>query len=88
MSYAPRRREAVDLNIIPRPEFEQALSAQLDSADRNSSKCWYETPSGTIRLFTGDFCGLGTNSYFEQQASAWKLVSSDPIFSTCHPTKG
>ena len=87
MSYGPRQREAVDLNILLKPEFEEALSVQLDAADRKASKCWYETPSGTIRLFTGDFCGIGTNIHFEQQGSAWKLVSNESIFATCHPTK-
>jgi hypothetical protein len=87
VSYGPRRREAVDLNIILKPEFEEALSSQLDETDRKAAKCWYETPSGTIRLFTGDFCGGGANNYFEQQASGWKLVGTSLIVATCHPTK-
>jgi hypothetical protein len=85
VSYGPLKREAVDLNIILEPEFEEALSAQLGEADRKASKCWYETPNGKIRLFTGDFCGYGTNIFFEEQASAWKLVDSADIFASCHP---
>jgi hypothetical protein len=88
VSYGPRHREPVDLNIILKPEFEETLSAQLDAGDRNASKCWYETPSGTIRLFTGDFCGEGTDTFFEQEASVWKLARTVPIFASCHPTKG
>lgn len=87
MSYGPRRREPVDLNILLKPEFEASLSAQLEAAEREAHKCWYETPSGTIRLFTGDFCGYGTDTFFEQQASTWKIASAAPIFATCHPTK-
>ena len=88
VSYSPRRREAVDLNIILKPEFEEALSMQFDEADRKASKCWYETPSGTIRVFTGDFCGGGTNNFFEQQGAIWKFMGTQLSSATCHPTKG
>ena len=70
-SYAPRRDEAVDINIILKPEFERELVAQLDDAERKAPRCWYETPAGAIRLFAGEFCVGGVDAAFEQQGSAW-----------------
>jgi hypothetical protein len=87
VSYAPRRREAVDVNIVLKPAFEEALVAQLDADARKSHKCWYETPTGAIRLFAGEFCGSGTDAFFEQEASTWKLVRTNVVSSTCHPIK-
>jgi hypothetical protein len=86
VSYAPRKREAVDLNIVLKPEFEQTLVAQLDEATRSAPKCWYETPAGTIRLFAGDFCAGGTDAFFEQRDASWKLAKSDMVWITCHPS--
>jgi hypothetical protein len=86
ISYAPRRHEAVDFNIILEPDFEKALVAQLDAVDPDDPKCWYETPTGAIRLFAGEFCVGGTDAFFEQQASGWKLVKSNMVWTTCRPS--
>jgi hypothetical protein len=87
ISYAPQRDEAVDINIVLEPNFERTLVEQLDEADRNAPRCWYETPAGSIRLFAGEFCVGGTDASFENQASAWKLVSSRPVSMICHPVE-
>lgn len=87
VSYGPRRREKVDRNIKLEPEFEDSLLTQLDGRNRDAGRCWYETPSGALRLFLGDFCGFGESAHFEQQESVWKLVRTDEIFASCHPRK-
>jgi hypothetical protein len=86
-SYAPRKREAVDVNIVLKPEFEETLVAQLDEADRSAPRCWYETPVETIRLFAGDFCAGGTDAFFEQREGGWKLMRSNMAWINCRPIK-
>jgi len=76
----------VDLNIVLEPEFERDLVAQLDEADRNAPKCWYETPAGAIRLFAGEFCVGGTDAIFEQWDAKWKLATSNFVTMTCRPS--
>jgi hypothetical protein len=85
VSYAPRRGEAVDLNIILKPAFEHALLLQLDEADRNALRCWYETPKGSIKLFSGDFCAGGMESLFEEHGDEWKLTGTNLVSITCRP---
>ena len=87
VSYAPRHREAVDINIVLVPAFKEELESQLDAEVPKSPRCWYETPSGGIRLFAGDFCGVGTDAFFEQNDLKWKLSKTNDIWSSCHPTK-
>ena len=85
-SFAPKRREAVDLNIVLAPAFEEMLGSQLGDQIPKAPRCWYETPGGSIRLFAGDFCGAGTDVFFEQKESAWKVVYTNDIWASCHPT--
>ena len=87
VSFAPRKREVVDLNIILTPALEQELTSQLGADIPKAPRCWYETPTGGIRLFAGDFCGFGTDVFFEQEGPAWKLRDTKDLFASCHPTK-
>jgi hypothetical protein len=85
VSYAPRRDEAVDLNIILKPAFEHTLLSQLGEADRAAHRCWYETPEGFIKLFDGDFCAGGMEALFEQHGAEWKLTGTKLVSITCQP---
>jgi hypothetical protein len=83
VSYVGRRGEAVDLNIVLKPDFERALLLQLDEADRRAHRCWYETPEGSIKLFSGDFCAGGTESLFETHGAEWKLTETTFVSIAC-----
>ena len=85
VSYAPRKREAVDLTIVLNPEFEQQLMGQLAESDHQSPRCWYETPEGSIRLFAGDFCAGGIESTFKEQDGVWKLQGTRLVSIACRP---
>ena len=87
VSFTPRRREAVDINVILVPAFKEKLESQLGAEVPKIPRCWYETPSGGIRLFAGDFCGVGTDVFFERTESTWKLTKTNEIFASCHPTQ-
>ena len=87
VSFAPRLRESVDMNILLEPEFESALAEQLGTEVPKAPRCWYETPQGDIRLFAGDFCGVGTNSFFEVHESTWRLLKTEDVWTTCRPIK-
>jgi hypothetical protein len=85
VSFAPREREAVDLNILPTPTFEETLEVQLAAEVPKAPRCWYERPSGSVRLFAGDFCGVGIDAFFEQHDSEWKLVKTNDVWTNCRP---
>ena len=84
VSYASADGKPVDQNVRLDAKFEATLLSQLHPpADRRTSRCWYETPTGSLRLWTGGLCGDGTEAYFERADEVWKLVSEWPIYIEC-----
>ena len=87
VSFAPRHREAVESNVLLTPSFQDLLESQLGAEVPKAPRCWYETPTGDLRLYAGDFCGDGVDAFFEQKNSKWELIKTVELTSTCHPHK-
>jgi len=84
VSYSPVDGKPVDLNVRLKPKFEATLLSQLHPpAERRTTYCWYETPTGSLRLWTGGLCGDGTEAHFELGDNVWKLASEWPIYIEC-----
>lgn len=83
VSFAPANGEPVDRNVLLRADFEANLVGQLHVVEPVKSRCWYESPNGSIRLWTGGLCGDGIEAHFEERGDAWKLASEWPIYITC-----